>query len=165
VLVAALAARRDAKDAANPGPYQRIRRALVTAKAAVEAGCTAERDAAIRLFFREWERATFASVVHDLQDVIARLAGAGTTDGALLHVFGEAVGLATGFKFTAGPHKIVTDAQLDGLLQRMFAAPSEAYKLKTSPVEAATRLQQAIGDIKGVYAFSDAEIESFKKSY
>jgi hypothetical protein len=168
VLVAAYAARRDAKDAANPGPYQRIRRALLTARSAVLAGCTAERDAALRIFFREWERATFASVVFDLSDVIAKLAGPGANDAAILHAFGEAAGLVTGFKFATGPHKIATDAQIDGLLQRMFAAdgaPSEAYKLKTSPVEAATRLQQAIGDIKGIYGFSDAEIDAFKTSY
>jgi hypothetical protein len=168
VLVAAFAARRDAKDAANPGPYQRIRRALLTARAAVLAGCAAERDASIRIYFREWERATFGSVVHDLSDVIAKLAGSSANDAAILHAFGEAAGFVTGFKFVSGPHKIATDVQLDGLLQRMFAAdglPSEAYKLKTSPVEAATRLQQAIGDIKGIYGFSDAEIDAFKTSY
>ena len=54
------------------------------------------------------------------------------------------------------------------IAQRVFAAdgaPIEAYKLKTSSVEAATRLQQAINDIKGIYGFSDAEVEAFKTNY
>lgn len=168
VNVAAFAARRDSKDASNPGPYQRIRGALIAARAAVAAGegCAAERDAALGIFFREWERASFATVVHDLGDIIARLSSGSPDYPAALHAFGEAVGFVAGWKTAPGPRRIVTDAQLDSLLQRIFAAdgaPIEAYKLRTSSVEAATRLQQAIGDIKGIYGFTDAEIEAFKK--
>ena len=167
VNLAAAAARRDSKSASSPGPYQRIRTALITAKAAVAAGesCNAERDAALLAFQREWERASFATVVFDLSDIITRLSTGAPDYPAVLHAFGEAVGLIAGWKTIPQTRRVILEAQLDSLLQRVFAAdgaPIEAYKLKTGSVDAATRLQRAIGDIQSIYAFTNAEIESFK---
>jgi hypothetical protein len=169
VNAAALAAHRDSKDAANPGPYQRIRSALIKARAAVAAGdpCTAERDATLKIFLSEWEKSNYATVIFDFNDIIAKLSAAAVSDYApILHSYGEAVGLISGFKSIAQGRRIITDAQIDGLLEKVFAAdgnPVAAYTLKTNAVQAAAQLQQAISDIKGIYAFSDADVEAFKK--
>lgn len=169
VNAAAYAARRDSKDAANPGPYQRIKAALIKARASVEAGprCDADRDAAIDGFLKEWEKSNYATVIFALNDIITKLSVATPDFAAVLHSFGEAIGLIAGFKTLPQEKRIITDAQIDSLLQRVLAAdgaPIQAYKLKTSSIEAVSRLQQAIGDIKGVYAFSDSEVEAFKKN-
>lgn len=168
VLAAAFAARRDSKDVANPGPYQRIRTALIKAKASVEAGakCDADRDAALVVFLAQWEQSTYASVVYDFNDIIAKLS-ASDFPGAL-HEYAEAVGFVSSFKTISQSRRIITDAQIDNLLQQIYAAdgaPVEAYKLKTTPIDAVSRLQQGIGTIKGIYGFSDAQIESFKQNY
>jgi hypothetical protein len=173
VNAAAYAARRDAKDAAHPGPYQRFKAAAIAAQAAGGAGaqCHVERDAAIQLMLREWEIASYATVIHDFDDIIAMLstspADGGAADyAAALHAYGEAIGLVAGFKTIAPEKRRITDAQIDSLLQKVFApdnAPIEAYRLKTSSVGAATSLQQAIGDIKGIYAMTDSDVEAFKK--
>ncbi len=168
VLSAAYAARRDSKDVANPGPYQRIRLALIKAKASVEAGakCDADRDAALVVFLNQWEIATYASVVFDFNDIIARVS-ASDIPGAL-HSYGEAVGFLSSFKTIAPSRRIISDAQIDDLLQQIYAAdgaPIAAYKLKTTPFDAVSRVQAGIGVIKGIYAFTDAQIESFKQNY
>ena len=168
VLAAAYAARRDSKDVANPGPYQRIRAALIKAKASVEAGpkCDADRDAALAVFLAQWEQSTYASVVFDFNDIIKKLS-ASDVPGAL-HSYGEAIGFISSFKTISQSRRIITDAQIDNLLQQVYAAdgaPVEAYKLKTTSIDAVSRLQAGIGVIKGIYAFSDAQIESFKQSY
>jgi hypothetical protein len=167
VNAAANAARRDSKLASDPGPYQRIRAAMITAKAAVEAGerCNADRDAALKTFLVQWERSNYATVIHDLQDIVAKLAA---PDAAVFRTFGEVVGLVAGFKTIPQERRIISDAQIDGLLQKLFVAdgaPPEAYKLKTSSIEAASRLQQAITDIQQVYGFSSAELEGFKQNF
>ena len=168
VLAAAYAARRDSKDVANPGPYQRIRAALIKAKASVEAGskCDADRDVALDVFLKQWEIATYASVVFDFNDIIAKVS-ASDFPGAL-HSYGEAVGFISGFKTIAPSRRIITDAQIDNLLQQIYAAdgaPVEAYKLKTTPFDAVSRLQAGIGVIKGIYAFTDAQIMSFQQNF
>jgi hypothetical protein len=170
VNAAAHAAQRDSKDVANPGPYQRIRGALIKAKAYVEAGerCKAERDAALQIVLHEWEKSNYATVIYDLNDITARLIATTSDYAPLLHEFGEAVGLISGFKTIAPDKRIITDAQIDSLLQRVLApdgGPVEAYKLKANPVDVVSRFGQAITDIKGIYSFSDAEVEAFKKKY
>lgn len=170
VNAAGYAARRDSKDAANPGPYQKAKKALITAKAAITAGerCNADRDAALKAFLAEWEKSQLATVIYYFNDIITKLSGADPDYPAVLHAYGEAVGFIAGFKTIPQERRIVTDAQIDSLLQKSFAAdgqPVEAYKLKTNPVAGASQLQQVINDIKAIYGFSDAEVESFKKNY
>jgi hypothetical protein len=167
VNAAANASLRDSKLASDPGPYQRIRTALITAKAAIEAGprCDGDRDAALKTFLAQWERSNYATVIHDLHDVIAKLA---TPDAAVFRTLGEAVGLAAGFKTIPQERRIITDVQIDSLLEKLFAregAPAEIYKLKTSSIAAASQLQQAITDIQQIYGFTSADLEAFKKNF
>ncbi len=170
VNAAGYAARRDSKDPANPGPYQRAKAAAIRAKAAIEAGaaCDAERDAAIAAFFAEWERSNYASVIFYASDLIKELSESAPDYPDVLHDYSEIVGFIAGFKTIASPRRIITDAQIESLLQRVLAAEGgaiQAYRLKTDVVQAATALQQAISDIKAIYGFSDAEVERFKTNY
>jgi hypothetical protein len=168
VNAAALAARRDSKQASNPGPYQRIRSALIKAKAAVTGGpaCADVVVATLKIFLSEWEKSNYATVIFDLNDVIVRLGQTPLDGPSALHSFGEAVGLISGFKQLPQTSRIITDAQIDGLLQKVSApdgAPSQAYNLVQHPVSSVASLQQAIALVQGIYQFSDADVEAFKK--
>jgi hypothetical protein len=170
VNAAGYAARRDSKDAANPGPYQRAKAAAIRAKATTEAGspCNVERDAAIAAFLGEWERSNYATVVFYANDTITKLSASTPDYAALLHNYGEIFGFVAGFKTVLSTRRIITDAQIDGLLQRMLAPEGsaiQAYRLKTDPIQAATAMQQLMGDIKTIYGFTDAEIERFKTNF
>lgn len=169
VFAASYAARRDSKDPANPGPYQKIKRALITAKAAIAAGekCNADRDAAFRTFFEEWEKSNYGTVVFYINNTQTRL-GAGNDNPAALHAYGEAVSFILGFKTVPATYRKITDAQIDDLLTKAFYAEGsegESYKLVTNSAAAVLQLGEVITTIKSIYGFSDAEITAFKTNF
>lgn len=171
VFAAAYAARRDAKDPGNLGPYQKIKRALIVAKATITAGetCNADRDAAFRVFFEEWEKSSYATAVFYLNDTQARL-GANTLEQrqAALHAYGEALSIMIGFKAVVSPYRKITDAQIDDLLTTGYypeGQPGEIYKLVTNSAAAVLKLGEMITKIKTVYGFTDAEINAFKTDF
>lgn len=168
VNAAGYAARRDAKDAANPGPYLRAKRALLTAKASIAAGekCNADRDAAFKAFFLEWEKSQYATVVYYYKDIEKKLAATPLDASAVLHAHSEGVGFIAGFRTIDPAYRKITDAQIDSLLAKSYVptgAPAEAYKVLTA-TDASAKLESAIQDIKGIYGFSDAEMNGFEKN-
>ncbi|MBL8613250.1 MAG: hypothetical protein JNL38_38270 [Myxococcales bacterium] len=165
---AGYAARRDSKDPLKPGPYQRGKAALIKAKASIAAGakCNADRDAALKAFFAEWEKATYATVVFYYADIVAKLSVGSPDYPGILHSWGESLGFVAGFKGLPQDKRIITDAQIDALLAKTYGAdPIQGYKLVTASIEAAGKLTSATADIKAIYGFSDAEMESFKKNF
>jgi hypothetical protein len=161
---ASYAARRS-KDPNITGPYQKIKQALIKAKASVAAGakCDKDRDESIKLFFAEWERSNYATVIFYFNDIIKKLGGAESSGN--MHSYGEVIGFLSGFRTIAQDKRIITDAQIDQLLTTALAptaGPVEAYKVHTSSGAAGAALQQVISDIKTIYAFTDAEIAAFK---
>lgn len=168
VLAAGYAARRDAKDAASPGPYLRAKRALLVAKAAIAAGdkCNGDRDAALKVFFGQWERSQYASALFYLSDIKARLAKTPLDGPAVLHAHSQAIGFIAGFRTIDPAHRKITDDQIDALLAKAYVpngAPAEAFKVLTAG-DAAAKLDAVIGDIKAIYAFTDAEMQGFEKN-
>jgi hypothetical protein len=168
VNAAGYAARRDGKDPASPGPYQRAKRALLVAKAAIAAGdkCNADRDVALRAFFLAWEKSQYATVVYYFKDIEKKLAASPVDGAAVLHAHSEGIGFIAGFRTIDPAYRKITDAQVDAMLAKSYAAsgaPAEAYKVLTA-TDASSKLESVITDIKGVYGFTDAEMLGFEKN-
>jgi len=170
---AGYAAQRTPKDG-KPGPYLRAKTALIQAKAAIAAGskCDAERDAALRIFFAEWEKATYASAIFYLNDVITKLSPPAADNTAawtnIFHSHGVAIGLIAGFKSTPTTFRKITDAQIDDLLAKALLPEGGAAKivqLKTAPTSSAFSLNDTLASIKSIYAFTDDEMSSFKQIF
>ncbi|HET6582007.1 MAG TPA: hypothetical protein VFG69_01145, partial [Nannocystaceae bacterium] len=100
--------------------------ALVAAKAySADAECEAERDEALRTFFRTWELAMFARLVYYSNVGVTAVETATIDDdfAGALHEQSEGLGLALGFYGLAHPEtgplagagRVATDAQLDAI--------------------------------------------------
>jgi hypothetical protein len=65
-------------------------------------------------------------------------------------------------------HKKITDTQIDAILT-LLNAPANgtptSYKFITEPVTELPKLTQIITQLKGIYGFTDAEIEEFKNNW
>lgn len=171
INAAGYAARRDSNDPAKAGPYQRARDALIKAKASVAAGekCNADRDAAIKAFFLEWEKSQYATVVYYLVDNQKKLAANPQDIGAILHAHGEVLGFISGFRTIDPSFRKITDAQIDALLQKAYApegAPAQVNRLITDNIaEVLPNIQGVIADVKSIYGFSDVEMKDFETNY
>lgn len=163
-LIAEYASKRDDKSSPTPGPYRKIRTALLTMKAAVAGGekCKTELEAGVATFLSEWERSTYATAVYYLN--AAALAAADPQKGAqALHAYAEALGLIQSFKGLPAAKRKITDAQIDALLTKIGA--TTAYKLVTNPGDRALALNGAINDIALYEGFSSVEVEAFRKNF
>lgn len=162
-LVAELASKRD--DKAQPtGVYRRIRRALLTMKAAVTnlPACQPELDAAVAEYRLGWEQATYASAIFSLN---AAAASAVNPDSAALtlHAYGDAVGLIQSFKGLPIDKRKITDAQIDLILGQIHA--ETPYGAVTDPGTRILDLTSAINSIAAFEGFDPTQVESFKKSF
>jgi hypothetical protein len=109
------------------GFHAKIAKNLADAKAyAADANCTAERDAALRAFFENWEQAMFARTVFYVNKGPTGIANATTDDerASALHEVAEGLGLAFGFyglpnpasgPFAGGVRKM-SDTNIDAML-------------------------------------------------
>jgi hypothetical protein len=163
-LIAEYASRRDDKASAAPGPYRKIRTALLTMKAAIVAGprCNADRDAAIATFLSEWERTTYATAIFYLNSAALAAADPQKKPQAL-HSFGEALGFIQSFKGLPTEKRKILDSQIDALLTKIGA--DSPYKLVTAAGDRALKLNEAINDIALYEGFTPAEVEAFRKNF
>lgn len=170
VLVALYAKRRDAGQTSAPGSYLRMKQAFITMKAAIDRGsaCDAERDGAVALFKREWERVLFSTAVFYLNDVITKLSAASPTSADManaLHGFSEAAAFMHGFRGLPQDGRVATDAQIDGVLDTLGANPAgtvQTYKLAVDPSAELPKVLQAIQQIATIEGFSAQEMAAFK---
>ncbi len=163
-LVAEYASRRD-DDTAPTGTYRKMKNALLTMKAAVPAGekCKKEVDDAIAVYLAEWEKVSLATAIYYLNASVTNAAAAKST--SALHGFGEALGFIQGWKAVPADKRKITDAQVDGLLEKIGA--TSPYKLVLPSYQAlrVISINSAINDIATIYGFSAAEVEAFKKNF
>ncbi|MBL8632557.1 MAG: DUF4856 domain-containing protein [Myxococcales bacterium] len=172
-FVAAYAKRRDKRDPLNPGPYLKIKQAMIRAQAALQKGsaCTGEVSASLQVFRTEWERATFQTVIYYLNDASKKLSAAAPTaadQSAALHALGEAVGFVHGWRQLPSDRRIITDAQVDELLRLLLSDPgteSTAYKFITSSVDELPKLTLTIQKIATIYGLTAAQVEDSKINY
>lgn len=144
------------------GAYGKIRSAFLMMKGALARGdeCSADRDAAVKVFLEEWERTTYASAIFYL-DSAARTAADPQKGPDALHAYAQALGFIQSFKGLPAEKRKITDAQVDMLLTKIGAdAP---YKLVTTPGDRVLKLNEAINDIALYEGFTAAEVEAFRK--
>jgi hypothetical protein len=142
-------------------------------KAAVEAGSNynEDRDSVIQNIKSLWEKVNAASVINYCHTTIRTLSETNPTDAAIgnaLHAYAEGVGFTHGWRTIPSSDKIITDTQIDDILE-LFNAPydgiPESYKFVTEPVTQLPRLTQIISKLQDIYKFSDQDIEDFKNNW
>ena len=78
-----------------------------------------------------------------------------------MHAYAEGVGFAHGFRGVS--RKLITDAQIDSILELLLAPAGqtpESYRFLNDATLLAN-LDQIISDIQAIYGFTDAEINTF----
>lgn len=169
--VANYGARRDKND--GNGLYTQIKTAFITLQAAIKAGSdyNEERDKAIADIQLLWEKIIAGTVINYCHSPIEKLSATNPTDAdkaAALHAIGEGIGFIHGFKTINTGKRKITDAQIDEILT-LFNAPASGeantYRFATEPTAELNKLQEVITKLKGIYGFSDAEIEDFKSNW
>lgn len=172
---AATYSRRRSNFTTKTGAFWDIKTALITARAAMEAGSAfdTERDAALDAYLLAWEESNFATVIYYCLATKSQLQAAGTLsdgdekDAALgnaLHAYAEGVGFAHGFKRVAT--KKITDAQIDQVLADLLAAEGDTptsfeFLNKVSLLQ---NLDDIVADLKAIYGFTDAQITDFEEN-
>ena len=171
LYMANYAARRDKND--GKGYYTQMKEAFLKLQAAVKAGSdyTKERDEAVAAIKLTWEKVNAATIINYCHAVVSTLSATAPTDAqkaSALHAYGECVGFAHGWKTISASQKKITDTQIDEVLDLLNAPATgtpTSYKFVTDAVNQLPRLTQIITKLKGIYGFTDAEIEDFKSNW
>lgn len=164
MLIAEYASKRDNKTGA-PGPYRKMRTALLVAKAAAAAGssCKADLDGALKIYFLEWEKTAYATVIYYLNQAGTNAVAIPQQGPAALHAYGEALGFIESFKGIPQDRRLITDVQIDGLLARIGS--DKPYRVVTRSGDLVSAFNTAFQEIGGIYGFTQTEIEDAKKAY
>ncbi len=171
VMMANYAARRDKND--GNGIYSKFKRSAIALRQYAEAGSlySAERDVALQAVKKYWELASAATVINYLHGAIAKFVLSNPTNADYasgLHSYSEGVGFIWGWKTISQSHKMITDAQIDEILNLMNAPANgtpSTYTFITDPVNQVPKLITAIERLQQIYGFTDSEIEDFKKNW
>jgi hypothetical protein len=172
VHMATYAARRSDINDAN-SLYNQIRNNFIKAQAAITQGESfqSDRDAALTGIKQSWEKVNAATIINYCHSVIGTMSSTDPTDAQkanALHAYGECVGFMHGWRQLPANSKIITDDQIDQVLELLLAAPNQipqSYKFITEPATQLPRLQQVISTLQSIYGFTGAEIESFKNNW
>jgi uncharacterized protein YcfL len=162
---AATYSRRRSNLTAETGFFFDIKQNLLTAKAAMEAGSdfNEERDAALDEYLLNWEKSNFATVIYYVNATITQLQNA-TNDkqlGDAMHAYAEGVAFAHGFKRLST--KVISDAEIDEILEAFLAPEGKIPASHRFLNEAAllNTLPPVIDKLQDIYGFTDAEVISF----
>ncbi|WP_420316942.1 hypothetical protein [Ekhidna sp.] len=158
-------AKRRSNHTTGEGFFYEIKKNLITAKAAIEAGDTfnSERDQALADFKLNWEKSNFATVIFycNASKTLLQTASTDEEKGNAMHAYAEGVAFAHGFRGVAD--KQITDAQIDAILKLLLAPAGEtpeSYKFLNDATLLAN-FDQVIEDIQNIYGFTDEEVTSF----
>jgi len=160
---AATYSRRRSNQTTETGFFYDIEQSLITAKAAIEQGenFTTERDQALADYLLAWERSNFATVIFYCNATRVQLAEAGDDPAALgnaMHAYAEGVGFAHGFRGIS--NKVITDVQIDSILELLLAPAGEipeSYRF-LNDATLLNNLDEIISDIQSIYGFTDEEV-------
>lgn len=163
-LIAEYASKRDSKMGA-PGAYRKIRTALLVMKVAAANGdkCRSDFDGALKVFFLEWEKASFATVIYYLNQAATYATTIPAKGQLALHAYGEALGFAQSFKGIPQDRRKITDVQIDAILTRIGA--TTPYQLVTRTGERVVAFNTAFQEIGAIYGMTQTDIEDAKKAY
>jgi len=164
-LVAEYASKRDDKTSTTLGPYRKIRGALLVAKAAAAGGekCRADLDGALKIYFLEWERASYLTAIYYLNQAATNAQAMPVKGPQALHAFGEAQGFIQSFRGIPQDRRKINDAQIDALLVRIGGATP--YQLITRTSDRVVAFNTAFNDIGAIFGLTQTQIEDAKKAY
>ncbi len=165
------AALRDKND--GTGPYTRFRDAALLAQGAITSGpqYKAKLTEALNTMRVQWERALAATAVNYLYSTMDRLSETNVTSvqrTSAMHAFAEGVGFLVGWYGVPNGARIITDAQVDELLQIMrtpVEGPWTPYLFWQQSATHLQELQGAVQRLQQIYGFSNAEMESFRYNW
>lgn len=170
-ICAKYAARRDQANGA--GPYEGVRDGALLTHGAITAGLEfrqRQREGLeeIRYF---WERSQAATVVNYLYSTIEKLSQTDVSDedrADAMHAFSEAIGFLLGWRGLEPGVSQISTAQVEDLLSQLRTPATgvwTSYLFWQSPAETLPEIQNAIGEIKAIYNFTSAEMESFRYNW
>lgn len=164
-LTAEYASKRDDKTSTTLGPYRKIRGALLVAKAAAAGGekCRADLDGALKIYFLEWERASYLTAIYYLNQAATNAQAMPVKGPQALHAFGEAQGFIQSFRGIPQDRRKINDAQIDALLVRIGGATP--YQLLTRTSDRVVAFNTAFNDIGAIFGLTQTQIEDAKKAY
>ncbi len=170
-----------ATDSANyskaMGYHAEMVQALVAAHAyAADDACGAERDDAIRTFFRTWERSMFARFVYYANVAAVEIVATEDDDIAgALHELGEGLGLSLGFRGVPTPSsgplaeggRVATDAQIDAMMEALGVNTGDLGASTTGDfIGDPAALGDAVSEVEGIVAeafgLEAAEVEAWR---
>lgn len=154
------------------GLYYDIRDNLILAKAAIAAGDNFNntRDQALSDFKLNWEKSNFATVIYYCNDAREKIVAANnesdstaknTLLGNAMHSYAEAVAFAYGWRGIND--KLISDSQIDTILERLLVVPGgsvESYRF-AKEADLLSRFQDVIDQIQSVYGFTETEVNGF----
>lgn len=163
---AATYSRRRSNQTTETGTFYDIRNSLLTAKAAIDAGSDYNdvRDQALADYLLAWEKSNFATVIYYCNATKVLLQSAGedkAIQGDAMHAYAEGVAFAHGFKGVS--NKLISDDQIDDMLELLLASEGqvpESYRF-LNDASLIPNLDQIVTDLQNIYGFTDAEVTSF----
>ena len=164
-------ARRDKND--GQGFYSLIRKDFIKLQAAAKWGDTyakerSEAIAGIRSNMEKVNAATVINYCHSVQSTMSKTNLTEADKGSALHALGECIAFTHGYRQLPARFRKITDAQIDSVLSQLYypiGGTPEPWKFITAPADNLSRLTTVITTLKGIYGFTDAQIEDFKKNW
>ena len=168
VTNAATYVRRRSDNTNKTGFLYDMRDNLIKAKAAIEGGSTfnTERDEALAAFKLNWEKTNFATVIYycnaaKTKQQALTTASTDSDRGSAMHSYAEGVAFAAGWLGITD--KKITDAQINEILNNLLAPSTgtpTSYKF-LNDASLLANLDATITLIKGIYGFTDTEVNGF----
>lgn len=163
--------RRDKND--GSGFYIKIKNAFLKLRAAVSAqdNYEVEVQEALGEIRNNVEKAMVATTINYCYAAISKLSATNLADAdkaAALHDLSEAVGFIHGVKAVPANARIISDAQVDEVLNLLLAphtSKGEMYMFISEPARHLPKLTTAQNKLKSIYNFSDAQMEGFKSNW
>lgn len=170
-FIANYTARRDKND--GNGLYTRVKKSFLKLQAAVKGGSQydSEKNQAIADLKSNIEKALMATAANYCHGATAKLSATtqdSSTIAAALHDLGEAIGFIHGLKAVYPSNRIITDVQIDQLLNYLNfppdGTPSTYLFVQQGPTQL-TKIGDALSLIQSIYGFSSTEMEEFKVNW
>jgi len=163
--------RRDKND--GSGFYSNIKNGFFKLKAAVAAGDNyiAEKNEAVNTIRLNIEKGMAATTINYCYAALAKLSATSPTDAekaSAMHDLGEAVGFVHGLKAVPTNARMITNAQVDEVLDLLLAPSTDKgrmFMFITMPSVHLPQLSDVQTKLKAVYNFSATEMEDFKNNW
>ncbi|MEN9281243.1 MAG: hypothetical protein RL594_178 [Bacteroidota bacterium] len=168
-IVAGYCARRDQND--GKGMYSQIQQEFIRAQNAISTRTAAQANASVQRILRLWERSQMATVINYTYAVVDGLSTGTPSESAratAMHAYGECVGFLTGWRFVQDTSVLLTERDIDEMLQLLRApvdGPWNCYEIWKRPAEMLPNVIAVRKRLQQIYGFTEEEMISFKTNW